>query len=109
MQGIQRKNQANSPDDPRSDHSGVRKFRVESKYAENQQYEENIRLDNPRKKSLPRRKFERHTRGILQRERHLCPVEARDGPAIQLPKQIFPRATTHIHHLPAHPSLSPPP
>ncbi len=99
MHGIQRKNQANSPDDSRSDHSRMREFRVESQYTKNQKHKENIRLDNARKESLPRRKFEACARGILQRERHLCPVEARDGPAIQLPKQVLRRAHDQINHL----------
>src|SRR5216117_3981261 len=88
MHCVQGKNQANSSDDSRSDHSWVRKLRVEPQDAENQQHKENVRLNNPRKKSLARGKFEGHARSILEHKRHLRAVETRDGSAIQLPKQL---------------------
>jgi len=56
----------------------VRKFCVESQDTENQKHEENIRLHDSRKKSLPRGKLESCARSTLQRECHLRPVEARN-------------------------------
>src|SRR6266436_2208095 len=89
MHGVQRKNQADSSDDSRSNHPRVRKFCVESQDTENQKHEENIRLHDSRKKSLPRGKLESCARSILQRECHLRPVEARNRSPVQLPQQII--------------------
>ncbi len=100
IHGVKCENQANSPNDSRSDHSRVRKLRVESQDTENQQHEENIRLHNPRKKSLPRRKFEGRARGILQRELCLGTVESRNCTAVQLPHEIIGRTHDQIDHFP---------
>ena len=77
----------------------MRKLRVEPQDAENQQHKENVRLNNPRKKSLPRGKFEGHARSILEHKHHLRAVETRDGSAIQLPKQLLCGIHDQIDHL----------
>ena len=53
IQRIQCEDEADATDHPRRDHPRMRKFGVKPKDTENQQDEDDIRLDNARKKFLP--------------------------------------------------------
>src|SRR4051794_713787 len=67
----------------------MREFGVETEHANNQQDEENVGLDDARKKLLSRGELKRHTQRVRERKLHLRAVKASDFASIKLAQQII--------------------
>src|SRR5277367_5408858 len=98
MHGIKREDQADAADYTGSDYAWMRKFGVKTEHAHNQEYEENIRLNDARQEFFARRELERGLHWIVQCQRDFAAVKARDGTAVKLTQEIVDGIDEEIDH-----------
>src|SRR5215467_6688615 len=99
MHSVKGQDDADAADHAGGNHSRMRKLRIEAQHANNEQYEENVRLHNAGEEFLARRELEGFAVRLAQNELRLAAVEPCNFAAVQLAQKVIRRTSNEVDEL----------